>query len=143
MSTVIDVVRNSGSLVAVGTMASTGAQSVSTSASNAIIFFPTNTGNCTISLPAPVAGLKYKFIATGVGAATSYTFALTGAIGKGTRVANIPAGTTSASATGVTNIISGAAANLLAGDSLELTCDGTNWYYYAISSGAAAGWSTS
>ncbi|MHB1097798.1 MAG: hypothetical protein ACYC3F_16690 [Gemmatimonadaceae bacterium] len=140
MSAIVDQTEGIASALPVMTLASTGAQTIIADYNNSIIFMPTNTGAAVVTMPAPFAGAYYKIIATGVGAATGFAFTFTAAVGSGDIVANIPAGSTSAHATARTSITSGAAANLLAGDSLELYSDGTNWFYYARSSGAAAGW---
>jgi hypothetical protein len=102
-----------------------------------------------IILPAPsaaIAGFRAKVIFTTVGDNTAghgWQITSTGANMSGHRY-GIAAGIVGVNANGVTNLIrSGTAADTKVGDSVELHCDGTSYYYVALSAGVANPFSTS
>lgn len=92
-----------------------------------------------ITLPALKAGLSFKFIFTSVGDDTAgHTWTITsgganmlghaGSLAEAAVVIGAPS----------TNLIrTGTAANAVAGDTVDLICNGTNWFFTGISGGAA------
>ena len=112
--------------------------------SGSVFYIPQATANNTISLPALLAGLNFKFIvqATADGTHTN-TIAATAAICSG-NITSVAAGLTATLITTKTNLIlSATAANVKPGDYADFYCDGTNWWIRAYTAGTAAGWSSS
>lgn len=123
------------------------AQTLTAAQTGTTFMLPQATAATVITLPAVSAGLNYKFIMTAVGDATAghrYDISTPAAatLLRGF-IMTVAAAAVFTNFTGKTRISNtGVAADSLIGDYLELTCDGTNWYARAFSSGAAAGWGT-
>lgn len=124
--------------------AATTSQSLSQAQSGSLVLIPQVSANVTITLPSVLAGLSYRFVCTATAnGSNTCTIAAGSAIIKGSNIA-VAAGLVPVTTTGASNIVLGAtAANLKNGDWCQLECDGTNWFYYAASSGTAAAWTTS
>ena len=118
---------------AILTLPVVGATTTLTSASPQKIIVPTiTTNNAAIALPAPAAGLQYDIYFSSAETKV-VTVTATAAIIQGSALQGTG---TSANNVGVpisakTNIIYTAAG---AGDSINLFCDGTNWYAKCVSS---------
>ena len=106
-----------------------GATMVSAYQSGTVIPF-TQAGVYTITLPNAAAGLNYKFILVAAGAANQVT------ITPGSGNVYMSAAATDATATATTGGTTSFtfAATASQGDTLEVICDGTNWYGKALMS---------
>jgi len=124
---------------------------VTVAQSGSIIFCPQSTHNPvagganTINLPAPSAGfnLRIIFIAAGDGTAGhNWDITSTGAniIGSSVAVTAALAATDIAGATTITR--NAVAADALPGDYIDLYSNGTNYFVFAYSAGAATPWAT-
>lgn len=118
--------------------------SLSALQSGKVFLMPTATANNVISLPAPVAGLNFKFIVQAAANGTNtQTIQATGAILDGS-IVGTAATVVITAATNQTNLIlSATAADSVPGSFADLYCDGSAWIYYAYSAGANECWSTS
>lgn len=89
------------------------------------------------TLPAVAAGLHYTFIVTGAPSGASYSITTDSSanIIKGFAVNAAGAAGDTDSADDTINFIDGQA---VAGDKVEVYCDGTNWFAYGMSKVAAA-----
>ena len=100
-------------------------------------------GANSILLPAPISGFKCTIIFTAVGDNTA---------GHNIQVQSTAANMlgNTAIANAATNVAvavtfitrSGTAANALIGDYIKIWCNGTRYYFYAFSAGAATPWAT-
>lgn len=99
-----------------------------------------------IILPAPTAGMRVKVIFKSTGdntGAHGWQITSTGANMLGTSV-GVAGGLVATLHGASTNLIrSGTAADTKAGDWVQLNSDGTNWYFYATSTGTANPYSVS
>jgi hypothetical protein len=113
----------------------TGTKSVSADESGTVFFIDNATGFVT-TLPAPAAGLRYTFISKTANTSGNHTIvsASSSNIIKGNQ--NSVAGDAGDSGT-ADDTISFVANQSVAGDKVELFCDGTSWFAYAISRVAA------
>lgn len=113
----------------------TGTRTVSADESGSTFFINNATGFVT-TLPAPAAGLKYTFINKTANTSGNHTIvtASSANIIKGNQ--NSVAGDAGDSGT-ADDTISFVANQSVAGDKVELFCDGTSWFAYAISRVAA------
>lgn len=100
-------------------------------------FFLNSATEFVSTLPAPAAGLKFKFIVSAAPSGASYTIVTNSS-------ANIIKGTIVTAATGAADTetsggdtISFVDGQAVAGDQVELECDGTNWFVRGICSVAA------
>lgn len=124
--------------------ASSTSQSLTISQSGALVFVPACSANVVLSIPAPTAGMFFRFILTASpNGSNTFTIQSTGANMKGVRT-GVAGGLISTAASSVTNLILGStAANAKPGDSVVITSDGTTTYYQSYTSGTADGFSTS
>jgi hypothetical protein len=113
------------------------ATNVITAAESGKVFFLNAATEFVSTLPAPAAGLNFEFIVTAAPDGASYTIVTASS-------ANIIKGSIVTSATGAADTeatggdtISFVDGTAVAGDRVQLRCDGTNWFAYGIC--AAAG----
>lgn len=95
-------------------------------------FFLNSATEFVSTLPAPAAGLNFRFIVTAAPSGASYTIVTNSSanIIKGNVVCSQDAGGTADSETGGGDTISFVDSKAVAGDMVELHCDGTNWFAY-------------
>lgn len=112
------------------------ATNVITAAESGKTFFLNSATEFVSTLPAPALGLRYTFIVTAAPSGASYTIVTTSSanIIKGNQ--NSVAGDAGDFGT-ADDTISFVDGQSVAGDKVELHCDGTNWFAYAISKVAA------
>lgn len=110
------------------------ATNIITAAETGTTFFLNSATEFVCTLPAPAAGLNFKFIVTAAPSGASYTIVTASS-------ANIIIGSTVTSATGAadTEISGGDTISFVdgaakVGDRVELDCDGTSWFLFGISS---------
>lgn len=86
------------------------------------------------TLPLPAVGLHFTFIVTAAPASASYTIVTNGSsnIIKGNVVTSQDAGGTADSETSGGDTITLVDSKAVAGDRVDLYCDGTNWFAYGI-----------
>jgi len=89
------------------------------------------TDGAAITLPAPQAGLKYRFVTGAAFATTAWTVVATGAIIQGSVVVDGAA----VPVAGGTTITFAAAAETI-GDFIEITSDGTSWFIEGVAEAA-------
>lgn len=100
------------------------------------VFFLSSATEFVTTLPLPKRGLHYTFIVTAAPSGASYTIVTNGSANIINGKQNSVAG--DAGDTGTTDdTISFVDGQAVAGDKVELFCDGTNWFAYAISAVAA------
>jgi len=99
-------------------------------------FFLASATEFVSTLPAPAAGLHFKFIVTAAPAEASYTITTNASANIIKGVAVNAAGAAGDTATGE-DTISFVDGQALAGDWVDLECDGTNWFAVAYSAVAA------
>lgn len=91
------------------------------------------------TLPAPAAGLKYRFVVSAAPSGASYTIVTTSGTdlihGTAQNSAGTVADSTAGTAADTITFVDGVS---LKGDWVELHCDGTSWYAVGFSSAAAA-----
>lgn len=86
------------------------------------------------TLPAPAAGLRFRFIVTAAPSGASYTIVTNSSsnIIKGNVVSSQDAGGNGDSETSGGDTISFVDGVAVAGDMVEVYCDGTNWFAYGV-----------
>lgn len=96
------------------------------------VFFLNSATEFVSTLPAPAAGLHYTFIVTAAPAAASYTIVTTSSnnLIKGLIVSCEDAAGSGDSETSGGDTISFVDGQSVAGDKVEVYCDGTNWFAY-------------
>lgn len=125
-----------GTVTGTAATSNTTATKAVSAAESGTTFFLNATTEFVSTLPAPAAGLNYRFIVVAAPSGASYTVVTTGS-------ANIIVGKqfTSAEAAGDTgtadDTITFADGQAVAGDRVDLISDGTKWYAYAFSAVAA------
>lgn len=112
------------------------ATNVITAAESGSVFFLNSATEFVSTLPLPALGLHYTFIVTAAPSGASYTVVTNGSanIIKGNQ--NSVAGDAGDFGT-ADDTITFVDGQSIAGDKVELFCDGTNWFAYAISKVAA------
>jgi len=112
------------------------ATNVITAAESGSVFYLNSATEFVSTLPAPAIGLRFTFIVTAAPSGASYTIVTTSSanIIKGNQ--NSVAGDAGDFGT-ADDTISFVDGQSVAGDKVELFCDGTNWFAYAISKVAA------
>lgn len=104
------------------------ASTISAQDSGKIFIIPVLTGNRIISLPAVQAGLRYRFIAGGILAATATLTPTVNGLMNGTLLMNTAGNVSAANVAktaGNTVVMNAVCA---VGDWVDLVSDGTNWY---------------
>jgi len=98
-------------------------------------FFLSSATEFVSTLPAAAAGLNFRFIVTAAPSGASYTIVTNSSsnIIKGNVVCSQDAGGTADSETAGGDTISFVDAKAVAGDMVEVFCDGTNWFAYGTS----------
>lgn len=104
-----------------------------TAAENGTTFLLTGVVGYALTLPAPSAGLKYKFIVQDLFATTDWVITATGAIMYGT----VMELSTVQAVAGATTINLELAADTI-GDWIQVESDGTNWYVSGACAQAAS-----
>jgi hypothetical protein len=100
---------------------------------NDSVFILNSTTEFAVTLPAPVAGLKSRFIVGGAPSGASYTIVATGDICVGAFASAADAGgSMDSEATGV-DVLTFVDGQAVKGDWVDYVCDGTNWYVTGIS----------
>jgi hypothetical protein len=99
------------------------------------VFFLNHATEFVSTLPAPAAGLTFKFIVSGAPASASYTIVTNSSanIIKGHLVTSEDAAGSGDSETSGCDTITFVDGQAVAGDMVEVHCDGTNWFAYARS----------
>lgn len=97
-------------------------------------FFLNSATEFVSTLPAAAAGLRFRFIVTAAPSGASYTIVTNASanIIKGNIVSSQDAGGNGDSETSGGDTISFVDAKAVAGDMVELYCDGTNWFAYGV-----------
>ncbi len=108
------------------------ATNVITAAESGKTFFLNNATEFVSTLPAPAAGLKFTFIVTGAPSGASYTVvtASSSNIILGNIVTSQDAGGSGDSETSGGDTITFVDGQAVAGDRVDVVCDGTNWFAY-------------
>lgn len=103
-----------------------------TAAESGKTFFLNHATEFVSTLPAPAAGLKFTFIVTGAPSGASYTIVTTSSanIIKGNVVSSEDAGGSGDSETSGGDTITFVDGQAVAGDRVDVVCDGTNWFAY-------------
>lgn len=108
-----------------------------TAAETGSVFFLNSTTEFASTLPAPAAGLHFTFVVTGAPSGASYTITTNGSsnIIKGqVYTVDINSATDPDFETSGGDTISFVDAKAVAGDRVDLICDGTNWFAYGFCS---------
>ncbi len=113
----------------------TAVKTVSEVESGAVFFLSSSTEFVT-TLPLPKRGLRYTFIVAAAPSGASYTVVTNGSANIIIGLQNSVAGDAGDSGT-TDDTISFVDGQSVVGDKVELYCDGTNWFAYAISKVAA------
>jgi len=108
------------------------ATNVITAAETGSTFFLSSATEFVSTLPAPAAGLKFRFICTAAPSGASYTIVTTSSnnLIKGHIISSEDAGGSGDSETSGGDTISFVDGQAVAGDMVEVFCDGTNWFAY-------------
>jgi hypothetical protein len=117
----------------------TTASSLTVQDSGKLVFLGAASANAVINLPAVgiSSGVHYKFVTVGSGASTITIKAATAVI-QGFQYGTV-AGLVGTVASNATNIVvSSTAGNNKLGSTIDIQCDGTNWYCQALGAGAGA-----
>lgn len=111
------------------------ATNVILAAESGSVFFLNHATEFVSTLPAPAAGLNFKFIVSGAPSGASYTIVTNSSanIIKGNLVTSEDAGGSGDSETSGCDTITFVDGQAVAGDMVEVHCDGTNWFAYARS----------
>jgi hypothetical protein len=98
-------------------------------------FFLNSATEFVSTLPAPAAGLRFTFVVTAAPSGASYTIVTNSSsnIIKGNVVTSQDAGGSADSETSGGDTISFVDGKAVAGDKVEVICDGTNWFAYGVS----------
>ncbi len=112
------------------------ATNVITATESGKTFFLNSATEFVSTLPAPAAGLRYTFIVTAAPSGASYTVVTTSSSNIIKGLQNSVAGDAGDSGT-ADDTISFVDGQAVAGDKVEVFCDGTSWFAYAISKVAA------
>jgi hypothetical protein len=98
-------------------------------------FFLNSATEFVSTLPAPAAGLRFTFIVTAAPSGASYTIVTNASsnIIKGNVVTSQDAGGSADSETSGGDTISFVDGKAVAGDRVDVHCDGTNWFAYGVS----------
>lgn len=113
------------------------ATNVITAAETGSVFFLDSATEFVSTLPAPAAGLKFSFIVTAAPSGASYTIvtASSANIIKGQAyTVDVNSVTDPDFETAGCDTISFVDAKAVAGDRVDVVCDGTNWFAYGFSS---------
>ena len=89
------------------------------------------TDGAAVTLPAPQAGLRFRFVTGAAFATTAWTIVATGAIVRGSVIVDGAA----VPAADITTITFAAAAETI-GDFVEITSDGTSWFLEGVAEAA-------
>lgn len=100
------------------------------------VFYLSSATEFASTLPAPAAGLHFTFIVTAAPSGASYTVVTTSSANTIKGLQNSVAGDAGDSGT-ADDTISFVDGQAVAGDCVEVYCDGTNWFVYAVSKLAA------
>jgi len=111
------------------------ATDVISAAESGTTFFLNSATEFVSTLPAPAAGLRYRWIVSAAPSGASYTIVTNSSsnIIKGNIVCSQDAGGTADSETSGGDTISLVDGKAVAGDMVEVYCDGTNWFAYGTS----------
>jgi len=112
------------------------ATNVITAAESGKTFFLNSATEFVSTLPAPAAGLRYSFVVVAAPASASYTIvtASSANIIKGKQFCSADAAGDTGTADDTITFVDGQA---VAGDRVDVICDGTSWFAYAFSAVAA------
>lgn len=113
------------------------ATNVITAAETGSVFFLNSATEFVSTLPAPAAGLKFTFIVTAAPSGASYTIVTNSSsnIIKGQAyTSDVNSATDADFETAGCDTISFVDSKSVAGDRVDLVCDGTNWFAYGFSS---------
>ena len=112
------------------------ATNVITASESGKVFFLNSGTEFVSTLPAPAAGLHYTFIVTAAPSGASYTVVTASSAniikGQAVNAAGVAGDTGTADDT-----ISFVDGQAVAGDRVDVFCDGTNWFAYGLSAVAA------
>lgn len=111
------------------------AANVITAAESGKTFFLNHATEFASTLPAPAAGLRYSFIVTGAPSGASYTITTTSSsnIIKGqVHSSDLNAASDGDIETSGGDTISFVDSKAVAGDRVDIVCDGTNWFAYGF-----------
>lgn len=110
------------------------ATNVITAAESGKVFFLNHATEFVSTLPAPAAGLKFTFVVTGAPSGASYTIVTTASnnIIKGQVYTCEDAGGSGDSETSGGDTITFVDGQSVAGDRVDVICDGTNWFAYCF-----------
>lgn len=112
------------------------ATNVITAAESGSVFYLSSATEFVSTLPAPAAGLHFTFIVTAAPSGASYTVVTNSSSNIIKGLQNSVAGDAGDSGT-ADDTISFVDGQAVAGDKVEVFCDGTNWFAYAVSKLAA------
>jgi hypothetical protein len=109
------------------------AASTLTAADSGRTLFLSATAEFATTLPAPAAGLSFSFVVAAAPSGASYTIVTSGSanIIKGVQFTAEDAGGSGDSGT-ADDTITFVDGQAVAGDRVDLVCDGTNWFAYAF-----------
>lgn len=113
------------------------AANVITAAETGSVFFLNSATEFASTLPAPAAGLKFTFVVTAAPSGADYTITTNSSsnIIKGqVYTVDVNSATDPDFETAGCDTISFVSAKAVAGDRVDVICDGTNWFAYAFSS---------
>lgn len=124
------------------TSTANGTTALTAGQSGSIVYISgSTTASASITLPAPTAGLNFKFVLTAVADGTHTTTISDGNSHLSGNLIGLAAGAVITKVSNATNLISSAnAANAVVGDYADVFSDGSKWYVRAISGGTANGW---
>ena len=134
---VIEVLRGDHSLQSVALTEVVAATNVITASESGSVFFLNSATEFVSTLPALQAGLRFTFIVSAAPSGASYTIvtASSANIIKGQAYTlDVNSGTDPDFETAGCDTISFVDAKAVAGDRVEVICDGTNWFAYGFSS---------
>jgi hypothetical protein len=106
------------------------ATNVIAAAESGSVFFLNHATEFVSTLPAPAAGLNFKFVVTGAPSGASYTIVTNSSanIIKGHVLSSEDAAGSGDSETSGGDTITFADGAAVAGDTVDVVCDGTNWF---------------
>jgi hypothetical protein len=112
------------------------AASTLTAAASGTTYFLNSATEFATTLPAPAAGLRYTFIVKAAPSGANYTI-VTGSSANIIKGQAYPASGDAGDTGTADDTISFVSAQSVAGDRVELFCDGTSWFAYAYCAVAA------